>query len=286
MTHSCSLSPWAELAACPKCRQTLAISPPAPICRSCGRVFGYVGRSLNLLPADFPVPAPVQAAGYWKLPITGWIANLYVHHNQSRRVRTTLAEFLGQLREPCWGLTVGSGNAKLHPRMISLDVNAGPQVEVLGDAQCLPFADGVFSHLVSQEVFEHLPDPCRAMAEVSRVLRPGGMLYLQVPFVLGFHSGPHDYWRFTGPGLRRLVQSAGLEILSCVPAVGAGTSMYRIAVDFSAAVAAACWEKLYLPAKALAALACSPVLLANVLTTNDAPTNRIAGGFLCVARKN
>jgi ubiquinone/menaquinone biosynthesis C-methylase UbiE len=50
-----------------------------------------------------------------------------------------------------------------------------------GDAQALPFCDGAFSHAVCSEVLEHLEDDRRALAELWRVLRPGGVLALTVP---------------------------------------------------------------------------------------------------------
>lgn len=52
---------------------------------------------------------------------------------------------------------------------------------VRGDAQALPFANGAFSHAVCSEVLEHLDDDRAAMAELFRVLRPGGVLALTVP---------------------------------------------------------------------------------------------------------
>jgi SAM-dependent methyltransferase len=138
---------------------------------------------------------------------------------------------------------------------------------------------------VSQEVFEHLADPHRAAAEVFRVLRPGGTLYLQVPFIIGFHSGPHDYWRFTHAGLAELVRRAGFEIVEVAAAVGAGTSMYRIAVEFAATLAAAAWRKLYFPAKAAAAILCAPLRWADVCAPTHGDANRIAAGFYALARK-
>jgi ubiquinone/menaquinone biosynthesis C-methylase UbiE len=47
---------------------------------------------------------------------------------------------------------------------------------VQGDAQALPFRDGVFDTIVSGLVFCSVPDPARALAEVKRVLAAGGTL--------------------------------------------------------------------------------------------------------------
>ena len=50
-----------------------------------------------------------------------------------------------------------------------------------GDAVRLPFPDGTFDRIICSEVFEHIPDDAGAMAELQRVLRPGGVLAATVP---------------------------------------------------------------------------------------------------------
>ena len=50
-----------------------------------------------------------------------------------------------------------------------------------GDALRLPFADNTFDRIICSEVFEHIPDDEGAMAELARVLKPGGILAATVP---------------------------------------------------------------------------------------------------------
>jgi SAM-dependent methyltransferase len=50
-----------------------------------------------------------------------------------------------------------------------------------GDATGLPFADGTFDRVVTSEVLEHIQDDVAALAELARVLRPGGVLAATVP---------------------------------------------------------------------------------------------------------
>ena len=49
------------------------------------------------------------------------------------------------------------------------------------DARCLPFADGAFDRIITAEVLEHIGDDGAALAELARVLRPGGVLAVTVP---------------------------------------------------------------------------------------------------------
>jgi SAM-dependent methyltransferase len=61
-------------------------------------------------------------------------------------------------------------------------------------------ADCVF--LVS--VLQHIPSPQKAIDEAFRVLRPGGVIYVNVPFIFFYHQDPEDFNRFSVPGLECL----------------------------------------------------------------------------------
>ena len=52
---------------------------------------------------------------------------------------------------------------------------------VEGDALDLPFADNTFDFVIAAEILEHIPNDSAAMAELARVVRPGGMVAVSVP---------------------------------------------------------------------------------------------------------
>jgi SAM-dependent methyltransferase len=62
-----------------------------------------------------------------------------------------------------------------------LDARACHAGAVQGDALRLPFASGAFDRVIASEVLEHIPDDASAMAELARVLRPGGTMAVTVP---------------------------------------------------------------------------------------------------------
>jgi SAM-dependent methyltransferase len=214
------------------------------------------------------------------------VGRVYATHNHSRSVRRALSEVVAELAASGdWGLDAGSGERKIHPRMLAIDVNPGAKLDCLASVEALPFAAESLRVVVSQEVVEHVSDPWQAIAELARVLKPGGRLYLQAPFVIGYHASPRDYWRFTGEGLRRLIESAGLEVERLEPSVGAGSGLYRVAVEFWAVLAAAVLPPLYLPVKALGVVLFRPLCFADRLTASSPAAHRIPGGYLAIAVK-
>jgi len=84
--------------------------------------------------------------------------------------------------------------------------------DVFGDAQSLPFVDGCVDHALLLDVIEHLPDPERCLGELRRVIRPGGSLTIQVPFLYPLHDEPLDYQRWTRHGLRLAAARHGYEV--------------------------------------------------------------------------
>jgi SAM-dependent methyltransferase len=75
----------------------------------------------------------------------------------------------------------------------------------------LPIADAVADTVVSFQVLEHLCEPQTMLEEAFRILRPGGVLFLSVPFQWWVHEAPHDYFRYTRYGLEHLLNKAGFS---------------------------------------------------------------------------
>jgi SAM-dependent methyltransferase len=76
----------------------------------------------------------------------------------------------------------------------------------VSDAHDIPFADATFDGVVIQAVLHAVIDPRRAIAEVHRVLKPSGLLYVEVPFAQQNCEGAYDFYRYTHLGLRRLLR--------------------------------------------------------------------------------
>lgn len=77
----------------------------------------------------------------------------------------------------------------------------------------IPVEDARFHHVVFTQVLEHIPEPSRVLAELYRVLKPGGTLWLTAPLFYAEHERPYDFFRYTQFGLRRLLEGAGFHVL-------------------------------------------------------------------------
>ena len=134
------------------------------------------------------------------------------------------------------GGTLGAGMAPLldDPAVdaTETDVWFGPRTQLVCDGHDLPFADATFDAVVCQAVLEHVLDPPRVVAEIHRVLRPGGLVYAEIPFMQQVHEGAHDLTRYTYVGQRRLFRDFD-EIAAgavCGPAMALAWSLRYFAV--------------------------------------------------------
>jgi SAM-dependent methyltransferase len=95
---------------------------------------------------------------------------------------------------------------------------------IAGDARALPFSDGAFDRIIAAEVLEHIPEDRQVIAELARVLRPGGTMAVTVPRwwpELLTWAISDDYHNVPGGHIRIYRRSALLDRLS-----GAGFECY------------------------------------------------------------
>src|SRR3954447_14173811 len=87
---------------------------------------------------------------------------------------------------------------------LTLDVRTDVGADIVGDLHDVPRADASLDIVIATEVLEHCYDPARAVGEIHRMLRPGGVCVLSTRFIHPYHPDPKDYFRFSSDGLQYL----------------------------------------------------------------------------------
>lgn len=95
------------------------------------------------------------------------------------------------------------------------------KADILADLnEPLPIDSLVADTVISLSVMEHLCEPQLFLNEANRILKPGGAMILQVPFMWQVHEGPHDYYRYTRYGLQYMFEKAGFNDIIVYPQTG------------------------------------------------------------------
>jgi len=89
-------------------------------------------------------------------------------------------------------------------RYIAVDLRRTPLVNVVGRGEQIPLADEQFDLVMCTQVLEYVPEPACVIAEIRRVLKPGGCLLLSVPSICP-RDADHECWRFLPASLRHLL---------------------------------------------------------------------------------
>lgn len=195
--------------ACPRCgshSKTLEFAKEAIECKLCGASFVDDGKVFNFLPDDFKR----------EFNITEW--DDISAHGYDEAAREVVEE---ARRKGGRVLDCGSGlRPQTDETVICLEVEAFPNVDVLGINQKLPFRDGVFDAVLSLNVLEHVTDPFACAAELARVLKPDGILYCCMPFLQPEHGYPDHYFNATRSGVRQLFARELELVRHVVPKAG------------------------------------------------------------------
>ena len=140
-------------------------------------------------------------------------------------------------------LDVGCGAMPFAPlfrghvsRYVGLDLAGSPDVgaarlDLMGRAESLPVRAASIDTVLALSMLNRLPEPLLMLEEAHRVLRPGGMLILELEQMAPVYRPPHDYWRFTRYGADWLLERSGFEVID---RIAIGGLMARVGLSLIA----------------------------------------------------
>ena len=134
------------------------------------------------------------------------IVNLLAPILPSLEYRKKLKSLLRQYTEKHIIVNLGSGPHHIMNRkdIINIDIFAFDEVDVAADAFNLPIIDNTVDLIINIAMLEHIANPRKVMEEMARILRPGGEIICDLPFLVPFHAAPNDFYRWTISGIKEL----------------------------------------------------------------------------------
>ena len=185
-------------------------------------------------------------------------------------------------------LDAGAGNLLYRPILEdhcdayeSLDVSREAGIDHVQDVQNMELPSDRYDTVFCRHVLEHVPYPGRAMTELHRVLKPGGVAIVTVPHLAYLHNEPHDYYRFTEHGVRTLLGEAEFDEVTVEPVGGfcsfAGYSLATLVHGLT----------YHLPVVSTAAFAANAPLQRALVAADDLTGNEryFPFNYLAIARK-
>jgi len=168
---------------------------------------------------------------------------------QSRSIFNFLIRARNETRGPNVLLDLGAGECRYNfffdeCHYIAVDFAKGDKrwdwsnLDLIGDISNPKFIkDESVDFCLCTTTLEHISEPHRFFMEIERILKPGGNLYLYVPYLIDEHQTPYDFFRYTSFGLKYLVKQADLKLIFLRPSSGPlSTGIHLINHSLSVAI--------------------------------------------------
>jgi SAM-dependent methyltransferase len=206
----------ATIARCPNCYEPVEFRKPKISCTGCGAVYTFEQDCPVLMrPEDHHrLSTYLETHASQTVPaINSRLRRLFYppgpcyDPRRSERLRRLWSRFGPESII----IDVGAQNKRLKEYILTLDLAPFDGVDLVGNALRLPIEEGSVDLIINTGVLEHVEEIETVVAEFYRVLRPGGVVYTEIPFMQGYHPDPTDFQRLTYQGLARTFKKFEIE---------------------------------------------------------------------------
>ena len=237
---------------CPQCgNHPLALGSAGAACTICHTDFPQSEGTYRLLRSDSPVldwygsnddsvsdiPSPIRMVGkrilhllrpaerVWTKESQNVITDMLIDQNPDHDDKRVV--LIGAGFEPVFRRAT-----RRYKQLIRLGLATYGQVDLAADITVLPIKSNSLDLIFSSSVLEHVHDPEKAVSEMARVVKPGGYVYAEIPFMRAYHMMPVDYQRYTITGIEMLFQRHGFETIQKGVCSGPFTASILFFLDF------------------------------------------------------
>jgi len=120
-------------------------------------------------------------------------------------------------------LNAGSSTTRFGQNCINVDIQEKDNVDLVADLHCLPDNIGTFDAVICNAVLQYCRSPATVIDQFAKVLKPGGLLFIEAPWVQPYCDDTADLFRFSEQGLLALLED--FEIVSSGPSITPGSAL-------------------------------------------------------------
>jgi len=214
-----------------------------------------------------------------------FLINVFTPVLPSQAYRKNLLELLKKYDEGKVVLNLGSGPTYIYRRtdIVNIDLFAFDEVDIVADVTDLPIEDDSVDLIINTALIEHVDEPQKVVEEMARVLRGGGEIFCYLPFIAPYHAAPHDFYRWTIPGIQKLFA----EFQSVEIKLGAGptSGMLWVFQEWLAILLSFGSQKLHDVIFMILMVLTAPIKLLDLLLEKFPCAEKIACGFYVIGKK-
>ncbi len=208
-------------------------------------------------------------------------APVYAEKSYKKKIGKVLEEY----DESNIILNLGSGPVYFRNRtdIINVDIFDFGEVDIVADCEELPIENDTVDMIINVAMLEHAKNPEAVVHEMFRILKPSGEAICFLPFVQPFHAAPHDYQRWTLPGVKRLFRE--FSNIEAGIAAGPTSGMLWVLQEWVSILLSFGSRSLHDIVFMILMLITFPLKYIDVLITKYPDSEKIASGFYVFANK-